>query len=189
MVSPIQFRSLTSLDLPRVQGWLQELHVAQFWRNHGQSWEEIATRYLVRIQSEVVRPYLVLVDGHAIGFIQSSWASRVGEGWWGDVDDHTIALNFYIGDSAYLGRGYGPAILRAFIQKLVAESQVGEIRRFIVDPQPENARAIRTYQRAGFVAQGLVNTPDGLAQLMEIRLPRENYALALAYSQLASTLN
>ena len=34
------------------------------------------------------------------------------------------------------------------------------------DPSPDNERAIRSYGRAGFVAQSVVQTPDGPALLM-----------------------
>jgi aminoglycoside 6'-N-acetyltransferase len=36
----------------------------------------------------------------------------------------------------------------------------------VTDPDPENARAIRAYEKAGFEKRGLVETPDGRALLM-----------------------
>ncbi|TKW78599.1 MAG: GNAT family N-acetyltransferase, partial [Bradyrhizobium icense] len=34
------------------------------------------------------------------------------------------------------------------------------------DPDPENPRAIRAYEKAGFEKAGLVDTPDGTSLLM-----------------------
>jgi aminoglycoside 6'-N-acetyltransferase len=36
----------------------------------------------------------------------------------------------------------------------------------VTDPDPRNARAIRAYEKAGFVKDNLVDTPDGIALLM-----------------------
>ena len=36
----------------------------------------------------------------------------------------------------------------------------------IADPSPDNLRAVRCYQKAGFEAVGPTETPDGVALLM-----------------------
>ena len=36
----------------------------------------------------------------------------------------------------------------------------------VLDPEPDNARAIRAYEKAGFVRDRIVDTPDGPALLM-----------------------
>jgi len=36
----------------------------------------------------------------------------------------------------------------------------------VTDPDPDNPRAIRAYEKAGFVRERLVDTPDGVALLM-----------------------
>ena len=38
--------------------------------------------------------------------------------------------------------------------------------RVVTDPDPTNARAIRSYEKAGFARDRLVDTPDGVALLM-----------------------
>ena len=42
--------------------------------------------------------------------------------------------------------------------------------KIITDPSPDNKRAIRCYEKAGFVNQGQIVTPDGDALLMEYEL-------------------
>jgi aminoglycoside 6'-N-acetyltransferase-1b len=54
-------------------------------------------------------------------------------------------------------------MVRAFVQFLFADPAVTRIQ---TDPTPENRRAIRCYEKAGFRAIGEVNTPDGRALLM-----------------------
>ena len=38
--------------------------------------------------------------------------------------------------------------------------------RIVLDPKPTNPRAIRAYEKAGFVRDRLLDTPDGEALLM-----------------------
>jgi len=59
-------------------------------------------------------------------------------------------------------RGHGSAFIRAFVDALLREGAP----RIVTDPDPENARAVRAYQKAGFEKAGMVDTPDGPALLM-----------------------
>jgi aminoglycoside 6'-N-acetyltransferase len=61
-----------------------------------------------------------------------------------------------------LGRGHGSAFIRAFADQLLA----GGTPRVVTDPEPANARAIRSYEKAGFRHDRIVDTPDGKALLM-----------------------
>jgi aminoglycoside 6'-N-acetyltransferase len=36
----------------------------------------------------------------------------------------------------------------------------------VIDPSPDNPRAIRAYEKAGFEKVGMIDTPDGPALLM-----------------------
>ncbi len=40
------------------------------------------------------------------------------------------------------------------------------IPRIVTDPDPDNARAVRAYDKAGFRSEHVVDTPDGPALLM-----------------------
>jgi aminoglycoside 6'-N-acetyltransferase len=73
-------------------------------------------------------------------------------------------VDHYIGEADMLGRGHGSAFVRLHAERLFAAGApaVG------ADPHPDNARAIRAYGKAGFVAAGgAIKTPWGLALLME----------------------
>ena len=69
-----------------------------------------------------------------------------------------------IGDPSALGRGHGSAFVRAHCDRLFAAGApaIG------TDPHPDNARAIRAYQKAGFAITGQPrDTIWGRALLME----------------------
>jgi aminoglycoside 6'-N-acetyltransferase len=61
-----------------------------------------------------------------------------------------------------IGRGHGSAFIRAFIDDLLGKGAP----RVVTDPDPDNGRAVRAYEKAGFLRDRLVDTPDGPALLM-----------------------
>jgi aminoglycoside 6'-N-acetyltransferase len=61
-----------------------------------------------------------------------------------------------------LDRGHGSAFIRAFADQLLTRGTP----RVVIDPAPNNARAIRAYEKAGFARDRIVDTPDGPALLM-----------------------
>lgn len=70
----------------------------------------------------------------------------------------------YIGEPDLLGLGHGSALLRQQCDRLFAAG----VPAIGTDPHPDNERAIRAYQKAGFaIASGPVDTRWGRAILME----------------------
>lgn len=105
-----------------------------------------------------------LLDDEPIGFIQSYVALGSGEGWWEqETDPGTRGIDQFLANAEQLGRGLGSAMVNAFVERLFQDPAVTKVQ---TDPSPRNARAIRSYRRAGFVAHGEVITPDGPALLM-----------------------
>ena len=74
----------------------------------------------------------------------------------------TRGLDQFIGEADMLGCGHGSGFIRTFIDQLFARG----VPRIVIDPSPANPRAIRAYEKAGFVPQHEIVTPDGPALLM-----------------------
>jgi aminoglycoside 6'-N-acetyltransferase-1b/aminoglycoside 6'-N-acetyltransferase-2 len=62
-----------------------------------------------------------------------------------------------------LNRGLGTALVRALVGRLFSDPAVTKIQ---TDPSPDNQRAIRCYEKAGFVGRDVIVTPDGPALYM-----------------------
>ena len=67
--------------------------------------------------------------------------------YWGDVPVNLRAIDIWIGEADYLGRGYGTRMMRWAIDFCFADPAVEAI---LIDPLADNTRAIRFYQRLGF---------------------------------------
>jgi RimJ/RimL family protein N-acetyltransferase len=151
--------------------WLSRPHVAEWW-GKTPTLAELEHEYEPRmLEASAVRPHIVLLDGVPIGYIQSYVAMGSGDGWWPDEQDPGVrGIDQFLANADQLGRGLGPAMIRAFISQLFADPAVTRIQ---TDPSPKNTRAIRAYEKAGFRAVREVDTPDGRALLMYCDPPRE----------------
>lgn len=99
-----------------------------------------------------------------VGYAQVYVALGSGEGWWKDETDPGVrGIDVFLADAGRLNQGLGTRLIRAVVEQLFSDPAVTKIQ---ADPAPDNHRATRCYQKAGFVAQGVVTTPDGPAVYM-----------------------
>jgi aminoglycoside 6'-N-acetyltransferase len=71
-------------------------------------------------------------------------------------------MDQFIGVSDMIGRGHGSSFIRQFVDGLLTPGTP----RVVADPDPDNRRAVRAYEKAGFENERMVDTPDGPALLM-----------------------
>lgn len=148
----LRFRPLTLADYPLMLSWLQRPHVKAWWNDGDDSLAKVAAHYGA---DDGTGRYLLLADGLPIGYFQHYAAADA------------IGIDQFIGEPAGIGRGIGPLAIRAFVRLLW--------RRFgptaiVLDPQPDNQRAIRCYEKVGFTGVGLQpgHTPGTQAYLMRL---------------------
>lgn len=163
----ISFRRMREDDIALFHEWLQRAHVVRWWAGDDAppSLSETRAKYLPRIlESQGVHPYIALLGDHPIGWAQSYVAMNVGDGWWEEETDPGVrGIDQFLCDAHALGQGLGTRMVMAFVRLLFADPNVTRIQ---TDPSPENARAIRCYEKSGFRALKSVVTPDGPALLM-----------------------
>ena len=82
-----------------------------------------------------------------IGFVQIIDPAEEESHYWGDVPANLRAIDIWIGEEAYLGKGHGTEIMRLAIDRCFAPPEVTAI---IIDPLVSNTRSHRFYQRLGF---------------------------------------
>jgi aminoglycoside 6'-N-acetyltransferase len=106
--------------------------------------------------------FIVATDAGPFGYLQcyrlEAWPNPA----FGPQPDGTRGIDQFIGEPDMIDRGHGSGFIRGFVDALLRSGTP----RVITDPDPENARAIRAYQKAGFAGDRIVNTNDGPAILM-----------------------
>ena len=145
--------------------WLERPHVAEWWRPTP-TLEELTEEHAAAFAGDADHaPYIVLLDGAPAGYIQSYVAvASHADGWWLDERDPGVrGIDQFIADASLLGRGLGTVMVREFVARLFRDPAVTRVQ---TDPDPRNARAIRCYEKAGFRADRVVETPDGPALVM-----------------------
>ena len=162
------FRPLETDDLPRLAEWLTRPHVAEWWGAPGpDALEEVRREYGEAMTSDVVWPFVALLDGVPVGFVQVYDVMRADPAWWQDErDPGARGIDQFLADASLLGRGLGSRMVAEMVDQIFANPAVTKVQ---ADPSPDNARAIRAYEKAGLRRVGRVMTPDGEAELMVAR--------------------
>jgi aminoglycoside 6'-N-acetyltransferase-1b/aminoglycoside 6'-N-acetyltransferase-2 len=152
-------------DLPVLHDWLNRPHIVQWWGGERPSLDEVREQYLPRVLLEqLVTPYIGMLDNRPFAYAQSYVALGAGGGWWEDETDPGVrGIDQSIADPELLGKGLGIRLVRSLVDLLFADARVTRIQ---TDPHPDNLRAIRCYEKAGFRRVKNIVTPDGPAVYM-----------------------
>lgn len=138
------FRAVTEADMPLLARWFAEPHLREWWGDPEKGLDEVRQA----MEEDSVEPLIVEFDGKPIAYVQS-YDPHMEDGHpYQDQPFGTLGIDISIGDPERLGAGHGSAIVREFAELLFDEGAP----RVIIDPAPTNARAIRAYEKAGFVA-------------------------------------
>ena len=153
-----EFRPVTRDDLALLRDWRRRPHVIEWWGDPG---VEDAEETLA---DDRVAMWIVAHDGRPFAYAQDysphDWPGHP----FAHLPPGARGIDQYIGEPDMVGRGHGSAFVRAHCDRLFAAGApaVG------TDPHPDNARAIRAYEKAGFViASAPLDTRWGRAVLME----------------------
>ena len=157
MASQYQFRPMSAADLPLVRDWLARPHVRQWW---GDPDEQLGL-VTEDLSQPAMDQNIVAAADRSFAYLQCYRMTEWNTGF-GPQPDGARGIDQMIGEADMVGRGHGSAFIRAFADALLTRGTP----RVVTDPDPNTARAIRAYEKAGFVRERLVDTPDGIALLM-----------------------
>ena len=152
-----QFRPMSAGDLPLVREWLALPHVTEWWGDPDEQFGLVSGD----MTEPAMDQYIVDIDSTPLGYLQCYRLTDWNTGF-GLQPEGTRGIDQMIGAPEMIGHGHGSAFIRVFIEDLLATGTP----RVVTDPDPDNARAIKAYEKAGFRKDHLVDTPDGVALLM-----------------------
>lgn len=158
MPNELNFTPLQPNHFSLLHRWMNEEHVWPWWgENRTWNLDDIIQKYSTYCEGykdvgsirKPIHAYVIEFSAKPIGFIQfyNAYDFPRGKGYiLENLPKSLAALDFYIGDSNFIGKGLGALILIEFLNTHVKPSY----KACFVDPDIRNKHAIRTYEKAGF---------------------------------------
>jgi acetyl CoA:N6-hydroxylysine acetyl transferase len=150
-------------DLALLHSWMNDPEVARFWR---MSWpfEEIAAYLQRQDRSAHSAAYLGELDGVPMSYWELYRADLDPLAQHYVARAHDAGLHLLLGPAECRGRGLAVSLLRAVSSwQLDADP---DATRVVAEPDAENTRAIRAFERAGFRHTVDLDLPSKRAALM-----------------------
>lgn len=138
----VTLRSATLADRALLADWDTRPHVVVSHPDTDWGWEETLTRNAAWEEQLVAE-----VEGVPIGYLQIIDPALEESHYWGEIGPNLRAIDIWIGEQAYLGRGFGTEIMKLAIARCFANPAVEAI---LLDPLADNVRSHRFYERLGF---------------------------------------
>ena len=138
----------TADDYALLARWLTDARVLQYYegRDNPQSLEKVRKKYSPRVLSEEgVTPCIMVYEGQPIGYLQFYLADP--QEYRFEEHGKVYALDLFIGEPAYWGRGLGAEFICWLLDYLFEQKGADWV---ILDPHVDNERAIRAYEKSGF---------------------------------------
>ena len=157
-----EFKKIAEEDIPLLHTWLKRPHVSEFWKE--QAPVDLATfrkKFAGKMSDEKADPYLVVLQGKPIGYIQTH-----------ALGDKTFGIEQFIGVEEFVNKGLGSMFVKEFTDQLLLKK---DVQRIISDPSVLNLRAQKAYEKAGFKKLSGKNSFDnGEVVLMEKRVRKSS---------------
>jgi aminoglycoside 6'-N-acetyltransferase len=166
----IEFKPLHKDDLRLLYRWFQEPTINQQYAR-GQTWslKDIEIKYFPRLNGhDNVPSFIIYSNNKAIGFIQYYCLSEhYPEGiqkessLFKSHQPHQIAgIDLFVASPENRGQGLGVVIINQFINKFLSDFHL-----VVVDPNHDNIRAIRCYEKLGFEQSDYSENPGYVIML------------------------
>lgn len=146
----ISFHPVEPRHYALLRSWLESPHMREWW---GDPETELGYIRDMVEGRDTTRPFVFAADGAPVGYIQwwsighhqnDQWTKDYP--WLLELPSETVGVDLSIGDPDRLSKGIGSRALATFVAKLREDGH----RTIVIDPDPNNARAVRAYTKAGF---------------------------------------
>ncbi len=149
---------LQTTHFPLLLKWINTDHVSRWWRdNRPWSLEDIIQKYTTYCKgykktgdlAKPIHAFIIEIQSQPVGFIQYYNAHdfpREGGSLPPGLPKKLAALDLFIGESEFIGKGFGLVVLNKFLKDYVKP----EFEACFVDPHHANTQAIHAYKKVGF---------------------------------------
>jgi aminoglycoside 6'-N-acetyltransferase len=152
------FRPAARQDLPLLRRWLRTPEVVRWWGN--------AEEQAALLREDLDEPRMVMrivsFEGRPFAYAQDYAVHVWPQPHFAHLPPRSRAIDSFIGEPDMIGRGHGSTYLRLLAERLRAEGAP----LVAIDPDLDNLRARRAYEKAGFRGDTVVESGEGPAILM-----------------------
>lgn len=129
-------------DAALLDKWQQAAHVKAALPDLDWNWPEQLTDI-----PEWIEYFIAEHAGKPVGFLEILDPKKETWNYWNVEEDHLRAIDIWIGEEQWLGRGIGSLMMKQALEKCFAHR---EVKAIILDVLETNQRVIPFYQRLGF---------------------------------------
>ncbi len=138
----ITLRPATMDDIEILRHWDEQPHVIESDPDTDWKWE-----VELRRDPDWREQLIAECDGIPIGMVQIIDPVREDSHYWGEIEENLRAIDIWIGEVEFLGRGFGTTMMNLALGKCFSNPLVQSV---LIDPLASNLRAHRFYERIGF---------------------------------------
>lgn len=162
MSATIFFKPLTQSDLPLLFAWFRQPYIAQLWAEPS-DYPIFEQKWLSKLHNslDTTHRYIACDEHGPFGYIHYYHVNDNDRSHFPNVaiPAGSVGMDLFIADQTRLGKGLGTQMIKSFIAHLKAQEPA--CPAIIIDPAPDNTRAIACYKKVGFEEVGEFVVPYG----------------------------
>lgn len=143
-------------DVHHLYRWLGDADVNRWYSEGEHSLENYRERFA---PEPTTRKFIVEIEDIPAGYLQayrlsdeSEYAAQLG------LDHDAVSIDLFLGEPTYRGAGWGSVVLHAALERIVFGEMNADFA--CINPDPDNIRAVRSYEKAGFRGDRVVWVQD-----------------------------
>ncbi|RXZ80974.1 GNAT family N-acetyltransferase [Paenibacillaceae bacterium] len=151
----LSVRALEAQDADLLARWLSDPAVLKYYEGRDRPHDrELVEQHFYKGSEGIIRG-IILHGASEIGYIQMYEIDEEDREAYGyqDVAGSIYGMDQFIGEPAYWNKGIGSRLIPSVVDYLV---NCKGARKIIMDPQTWNVRALRVYEKSGFVKKKLL---------------------------------
>ncbi|KPF42508.1 GNAT family N-acetyltransferase [Rhizobium sp. AAP43] len=143
--------------------WMNQPHVVPQWKMAKPI--ELIADYIERnLEDPHQDPYIGFIDGVPMSYWEAYWAKEDILGQHYPALEKDRGWHMLVGDPSFFGRGFAPAVIRAFTRFLFLDDP--QTAKVVGEPAVSARRLLRYAPECAFEEQGEIELPDKRAKLM-----------------------
>ncbi|MBT2292961.1 GNAT family N-acetyltransferase [Paenibacillus albidus] len=150
-------RSLEPADAGVLVQWLSDPGVLEFYegRDRPHDMDKVLENFYPDQDEHGLTRCIIEYHSQAIGYLQFYPIDEEELGIYGyqEYAGRIYGMDQFIGETEYWNRGLGSQLIRETVAYLIEQKNASKI---VMDPQAWNARALRVYEKNGFVKKKLL---------------------------------